>query len=749
MNNDEATFGYSQDWSGIKRFWRHDLLAAFSVALVAIPLGLAVAIASGAPPIAGIITAIIGGLLTTFIRGSHIAINGPGAGLIVVTLGGITLLSDEGLYNGWSYYMSAIIVAGFVQVVLGTFKLGKYADYLPSSVVKGMLAAIGIIIITSQIHPALDTGFLHRTPTDSLKGIILYAKKINWPVAIIAFNSLAILIIHPLFINRFKVLHYIPAPMLVILFAIPFVFLLDLQTDHFLTFLGSEYHLSPARNLISLPENILESFSLRPNWDKLLTLPFWLVVISIVIISSVESLMSAKAIDKLDPSKRSTNLNKDLFGMGFSTIIAGFLGGLPVITVIVRSSLNINHGAKTRWSNLYHGLLVLLILLFFKSQIRLVPIAALSAILIYTGFKLTSPRIYSDTAKLGYEQLLIVIFTLVIALQIGLISGLLLGTIFTLLIHLVKSQLPVNIFFRLLRKPSFLIYEDDDKVVFKVKGLSNFTSVISFNRQLNRIGFGRSMIADFSQARMVDHSILELVSNWGEKNIEKGGQFNVIGLDSHITTSSHPLSLHILPIKKLFFLSNRQIKIKQISINKQWVYEPSISWDIRKFRKFKLFENRSLEHLSNKISGKFKSNELKWEICDISFDEGAFIGAEIHHTTVILIPLSSEIPRFVIEKETLLHKFLDWAFKEEIIFDNQEFSDNFSVKGNDRVLIKDFFKSDLIIFFTNNVKYYVESNGESLLIYKNYRVASFDEISELILYSEQLTSIILLSESTS
>ncbi|MCB0735472.1 MAG: SulP family inorganic anion transporter [Bacteroidetes bacterium] len=734
----------SSGWRGITRYWRNDLLAAFSVALVAIPLGLGKSIASGAPPIAGVITAIVGGLFMTFYRGSHVSINGPGAGLIVVTLAGITTLSDPGMSNGWSYYMAAIIMAGGLQTIIGWLKWGRYADYLPSSVVKGMLAGIGIIIFASQVHIALDTGYHGHGAWESLKVLPSMMDSINWPIAIIAINSLTILIIHPLFINRFKFLHYIPAPMLVVLAAIPFVFLFDLKEAHDLVLFGKSFPVSPEKNLISIPANFLDSFTLRPNWGKIGTLPFWMSVVAIVIVSSVECLMSSKAIEKLDPYRREINLNKDLSGSGISTMIAGFLGGLPVITVIVRSSLNINHGAKTRWSNFYHGLLVLLMVVFAGDLIHLVPQAALAAILVFTGYKLCSPKLFSNTYKMGYEQLVIVVFTIVSAIQSGLISGLMLGTIMTLLIHLVKSHIPVNLFYRFLRNPQYRVVEEEGQLILKVKGVSNFTNLLAFSNKLNDMRLGGNVIIDFSQARLVDHSILELAYNWGDKNQENGGQFDIIGLDEHITTSQHPLSLQVLPLRNVIFLSNRQQRLKEIVAEHQWEFDASIKWSKSRFRKFKLFENRSLEFSRNYIFGSYESNGLNWEVCDITFDEGAFIAAEVHNSTALLVQLPFEIPKFAIEKETFFHRILDLATKEDIDFDQHpDFSSDFSVVGSDNEAVRQFFGNALINFLMSHPKYHIESNRQALLILKSYRFNSPAETLELIQFSEGLVNTLI------
>lgn len=723
--------------------WRHDVVSAISVALVALPLGLGISIASGStvPAMAGVISAIIGGLVTTFIRGSHIGVNGPGAGLVGVSLASVVALADEGLGNGYEYYMAAIMVAGAMQALMGFLKWGKFGDLLPSSVVRGVLAAIGIIIFASQIHIALDTGFGKAPALESIMALPGNIGNINWAIAIISIVSLAILIVHPMFINKLKLLHYIPAPMLVLIAAIPFVFIFGLQAEHTVGLLGGEYFVGP-HNLIKV-ESITDSFNLRPNFGKLGTGNFWAVTIGVFLVSTIETIPSAKAVDKLDPYKRVTNLNKDLVGTGLSTILAGFLGGLPVITVIVRSSLNVNHGARTKWSNFWHGLILLAIVFFFIDEIQMVPLAALASILVFTGIKLASPKMFSDTMKMGYEQMVIVVFTIISTLQFDLKTGLIGGIAITLLIHLAKSHIPVNLFVKYLRKPQYNVSEDDGKTIVKVKGISNFSTVLTLGKQLDEIGYGRDVIVDFSQARLVDNTVLEILKDWDDKNANHGGAFDIVGLDTHVATSSHPLALHVLPVKSTLFLSKRQQRIKELMAKNGWTFDPAVIWSKSRFRKFRLFETRPLEFSKNRMQGTFKSSGINWEIFDITFDEGAFLAREVHHTTALLVSMGDqEIPTFEIEREGWLSRILEFAFREEVVFDDPKFTEDFAVKGSDPDAVRRFFTEDIIAYLTENSRFHIEGNANGLLVFKSFRFASAQEVKDLIEFTEGLVRLV-------
>jgi len=403
---------------GLAQNWRNDIIAAFSVSLVALPLSLGIAIASGMPPMSGVVAVVIGGLVTTFVRGSHIAINGPAAGLIAVTLAALMDL-DDGSGRALHYVLAAFVVSGGVLMLLGLFKLGKLAEVFPSAVIRGILAAIGVIIFGKQIHVALGS----NTDATSTIGILMdipnSLAQLNPVVTLISVLSLLLLIYHARI--SYKLFHVLPAPMWVLVLSVIFVYLFNFLEPHTVTVFGNDYPIGP-EFLISLPDNILDGI-IYPDFSRVGDFKFWMAVLSITIISSVESLASAKAVDKLDPYKRETNLNKDLLGVGLSTIASGMIGGLPVITVIVRSSVNINNNAKTSWSNFFHGAFMLMFILLLSPLIQQVPLAALAAILVFTGYKLASPYVFKQAYEQGMEQVLFLTGTLVITLFTNLQIG--------------------------------------------------------------------------------------------------------------------------------------------------------------------------------------------------------------------------------------------------------------------------------------------------------------------------------------
>ena len=325
---------------------------------------------------------------------------------------------------------------GAIQIVLGLLKLGRFARLLPSSVLQGILAAIGVIIFSKQIHYALGTSSDAKTIIGTLADAVLKFPEANPFVCSISLIGILVLVYFKRVNNKF--IRIIPSAMWVLILALPIVFAFDFFDQHTISILGLNYEVGPDL-LIDIPDNLLDSF-MHPDFAMVATWPFWVTVLSITTIASFVTLASARAVDQLDPYKRTTNLNKDLIGVGLSTMVSGALGGLPIINVIVRSTVNVNNGAKTKWSNLYHGIFLALFVLILSPVLKSIPLAALAAILVYTGFKLASPKVFKRAYDQGVEQLLFMSATLIITLYSDLLYGIIGGILFHLDIAYVISQ---------------------------------------------------------------------------------------------------------------------------------------------------------------------------------------------------------------------------------------------------------------------------------------------------------------------
>lgn len=525
--------------AGLYENWRGDLLSGFLVFLIALPLCLGIAMASGFPPMSGIISAIIGGLVVSRINGSFVTINGPAAGLIVVIVGAVQALGQGDALAGYRLTLAAIVVASILQMLLGVCRAGKLSAFFPASVVHGMLAAIGIIIMAKQIH----TVFGVTPEAKSLFGVIgeiphtLY--NFNPEITLIGLSGLVILIVWSLVKNPY--LKMIPAPLVVVLVGLALEKYFDLDHVHKYLFLPNdpilphhEFSVGPSF-LVAVPENFFSGFNF-PDFSKITTGEFWIAVISICLVGSLESLLSAAAVDKLDPCKRYSDLNRDLTAVGIGNTLAGLVGGLPMIAEIVRSSANINNGAKTAWANFFHGAFLLLFVALFPKLIHEIPLASLAALLVYTGFRLASPKEFAKMLSIGYEQLAIFIVTIIGVLATDLLIGVAIGIVTEILIHLLRS-----IDFKSIFKMAYHIRETAAGTYhIAVSGSAIFSNSLGLKSELSELPKQQTVFFDLSETKMIDHTVMEFIDHFCEDYRQRGGQCEIVGLDQHLAYSDHP-----------------------------------------------------------------------------------------------------------------------------------------------------------------------------------------------------------------
>ncbi|MGB0863274.1 MAG: SulP family inorganic anion transporter [Saprospiraceae bacterium] len=727
-----------EGWQGLVQNWKNDLVAATSVALVALPLALGIAIACGVDPIAGLISSIIGGLAATFFKGGHVSINGPAAGLIAVIITSIELLGGD--YNAM---LAVFIVSGVIQVALGAFRMGKIGNMVPSYVIHGILAAIGVIILSKQIRVMLGSTNV-STASNSFQTLLEVPQNIltaNPYVTFIGLLSLAILVIYPKIEN--KLIHFIPAAVWVLVFGVPLVFLLGFSTESSYSFLGFSHEINPQKLLINIPDNLLDGL-MYPDFSRIGTLPFWIAVISLTLIASIEILAIGKAVDKMDPYKRNTNLDKDLIGNGIGTILAACIGGLPMITVIARSSVNINNGAKTKWSNFYHGLILLVIVILFVPIIQKVPLAALAAILVYTGYKLVQPEIWREAFGSGWEQLLFFIATLFGTLFTDLLTGIFIGIGVTFITHWLAMGVPFSMYWKYIRHPDIKISEEESGH-FKIKmtGVANFTTILSLKNKIESLENPQSVALDFSHARLVDFTVLEYLSELTAIYRKKEHKFEVNGLVNHRTTSDHPFALHVIPSSKHLRLTQRQRNLKTFAASVNATFRVNRDWYAEYLNDFHYFEKRPVEYKSNVMRGEFIEKDVTWEICDITFEEGAWQYSEKHKTTAQLVKFPFEIPVFALEKEQFFDKVMNLVGFQDIDFEEfKVFSDKFLLIGHDEAKVRAFFTTKLVEFLSHEDIYHVESNGEALLIFKEIRIGHSEDVDKMYHFCEELTHII-------
>ena len=333
-----------------------NVFSGFVVSLIALPLGLGLAIASEAPPLAGIISAVAGGIVVSVFGGSYVTIAGPGNGLVIVLLAAITTLGEGNLFEGYLYTLAAIILSGVLLFLFGLLRLGAMSEFFPATALQGMLAAIGIGILAKQFHIMLGKRNVSGSTIDQLMAFpnsIHNFLELHPFSGVLGFLSLVFLFLYSRIRNPY--FHLIPAPMWVVVASITIGYYYNLV-------LGQPTPVNPDL-LIKIPEQLFTSLP-HPNFSKWYDLDFLGVVISITLVANIESLLSIKAVDKLDPKKRRSSVNKDLRALGLASIISGFLGGLNVVTVIARSSVNVNNGGSNRSANFFHAVFLVLFVVF-------------------------------------------------------------------------------------------------------------------------------------------------------------------------------------------------------------------------------------------------------------------------------------------------------------------------------------------------------------------------------------------------
>ena len=709
---------------------RSNIFAGFVVSLIAMPLALGLAIASGFPPIAGIIASVVGGVVVAILGGSHVTITGPGNGLVVVLLGAVTVLGEGDMQAGYLYALAAVILSGVLLLLFGFLRFGSLSDFFPATAIQGMLSAIGITILLKQLYVMFGDLETKGSALELFLGVPALITSLftegttgQWYAAGIGVVSLLIMVFYSKIRSRF--FHLVPAPMWVVLLALGF--------DAYFSFIGEGNPISKAL-LISLPENLLGGVP-TPNFSKWTQPAFWGVVVSITLISSIESLLSIKAVDKLDPQKRRSNTNKDMKALGLATIVSGFLGGMNVVTVIARSSVNVNNQANNRSANFFHAAFLFIMVLVFQDQLRRIPLTSLAAILVYTGYKLAAPAVFVRMYQIGKEQLLVFLTTLISTLLTDLITGILIGLFATFIVHVLLNK-AFWLFSRNLLKPNVLMYKENETQNYYV-GIIHFCTFLNFYKlksKLDKIPQNERAVVDFSLCSFVDHTVQESLQNYEELFERKGGALEIIGLDIHETDSSHPFAVRTLrPLKKLRVFgggrTKRQLQLEALAHEKGWVYKEAAATQKRMLRDHPVYQTTSVERVYNLIEGPNK----RLSLFDINYSEGAFIAKENIQTTLLRVQLEREIPVFSFDRELLLEKLSHLAGIHDIDFpDYPEFSRDFYVQGNNPKKIRAFFDAKMVSFFSAYGFYHIMSNGRELIVRQFLRPATPAEAAAMI-----------------
>ncbi len=512
--------------AGLKENWKSDALSGFLVFLLALPLSLGIAKASGFPPAMGVLTAMIGGLFVSFFKVSPLTIKGPAAGLITVCAAAVAEMTslnyDPALHNPVYMVCGIILVMALIQIVFGFLKLGSLSDFFPHSAVHGMLAAIGIIIIAKQIPVLLgdDPGvYKGETPFQLLADIPKFVAESHVHIAAIGLISLILMFALPMLKSNF--MKKVPSPMVVLLLAIPLGLYWQFKHDYSLVKIGDFWG----------------NIGLNADFVAIGTFPFWKYVFMFLFVNSLESLLTVKAVDGLDPYKRESSYNGDLIGLGAGNALSGLLGGMPMISEVVRSGSNVGFGAKTKWANFFHGVFLLIAMLSMIPLIEMIPNAALAAMLIFAGFRLAAPKSFVHTYNIGKEQLAIFLVTIFVTLAEDLLLGIAAGILVKFMFHLYNGASLKSLF-----KAQYELLKNGETTVIKVTGSALFSNLLGYKKVLTKLEPKQHVIIDMSATRLVDHSFMAFIHHFEHEYNANGGSFLIAGLENHTALSNHPLA---------------------------------------------------------------------------------------------------------------------------------------------------------------------------------------------------------------
>ncbi|HPF11906.1 MAG TPA: SulP family inorganic anion transporter [Flavobacteriaceae bacterium] len=486
---------------------KKDIPASIVVFFVALPLCLGIALASGAPLFSGLIAGIVGGILVGSLSGSQIGVSGPAAGLAAIVLGAIATLGS------FENFLLAVVLGGAIQILLGILRAGIIGYYFPSSVIKGMLTGIGIIIIFKQIphffgydaDPEGDFAFFQVDGQNTFSEIINSLNFVSLGSTLVAAIGLGVLILwEKVMAKRFKLFQLIQGPLVAVVLGILY----------FTFTQGSDWGIA-SKNLVQvpIPENaasFLGQFSF-PNFSAITSPDIWITAFTIALVASLETLLCVEATDKLDPEKRVTPTNRELLAQGTGNIVSGLIGGLPITQVIVRSSANVQSGGKTKMSAIIHGFLLLISVILIPRLLNMIPLSVLASVLLVVGYKLAKPSLFKKMYQMGWKQFVPFVVTVVGIVFTDLLVGIGLGLIVGIVVILIKSY----------QNSHFLHIEAVENGVSKVKmALAEEVTFINKGailKELDALSEGTHLELDVRKTRYLDNDIVEILEDFSEK----------------------------------------------------------------------------------------------------------------------------------------------------------------------------------------------------------------------------------------
>ena len=732
--------------NGVKglKHWRYDLLAGMQVALVSLPLSLGIAIASGAPPVTGLVSAIIAGLIFPFLGGAYVTISGPAAGLAPALLSGMLLLGDGDLVAGYPLLLVAICLTGLLQLLLAFFKAGRFAIFLPVTVVEAMLAAIGLIIIIKQIPPLVGA-ILPATKSMLISVTKLPQAVLQMELSIFFIGAVSLFLMFYLNKTRHQWMRKLPPPLFVALLGIV---------------LGYVFNLDP-KYLITMPENVLEGGITFPSFAEVLNRPelWWgvvVVVITLTLIDGVESLATIKAVDKIDPFQRKSDPNVTLRAMGVSNSLSSIFGGLTIIPGGIKSRANIDAGGRTLWANFYNAVFLLIFLFVATDIIARVPLAAIAAILIYVGWKLCEYKVFTKTYAIGRDQIIIFVITIISILATDLLLGIIVGVIaeVLMLLYLLMPSLRFVLNGHLSFRQSLSLLWTNLRGLFgspiiKIRELErdgrphyelSMSSIVCFNllpldKTLQNLPADAGITLVVTESgRIIDHTGMEYLHQFQEECLRDGRDFEIRGMENFYQFTSHSLSARMQDtrlVKEEAKRSARELEMEALAQQYGLSFSPPTASVLNK-HDFVYLRRGSDKQESNVMSGDYQGCDVK--LFDYSHTAAPDYYAKHWHTLITLrcsLGKGGPMPDFVITPGHYLERYLV-EFVETDFQGPQAFSKAYRVYGREGGDPVAAITAELIDFLARHPGFYVEvRNGVMLAFRQAQELAAADDIERL------------------
>lgn len=494
----------------IQSFIKGDWKSGIAVFLVALPLCLGIALASGAPMLAGLVAGIVGGTIVSLLSGSELSVSGPAAGLTIIVA---TAIIELGSFPG---FLVAVILAGVIQIALGLLKLGKIGGFFPSSVIRGMLVAIGIVIILKQIPHAIgdDLDFIgefefnQKDGKNTFSEILASFSTLKAGALLISAIGLIILFSWTKLGETFRFMNALPASL--------FVVLAGVAMNESFAIWAPDWYLGDSKDhMVNLPifASTSEVWSglVSPDWSFITNSKVYSIALTLAIVASLESLLSLEATDSLDPLKRISSPDKELLAQGVGNVASGLLGGIPITSVIVRSSTNVYSGAKSRMSGFFHGILLLAAVLALPLYLNKIPLACLASVLLYTGYKLAHPSAFKKVIAEGWKQWVPFLVTVAVVVGVDLLWGIFIGTLVGLIFVILTNYSSV-----------FTVFQNGNEVLIKFQKDATFLHKMSLKEALRKIPAGSEVYIDLSKVHFMDHDIKQLIDEFIATAHERG-----------------------------------------------------------------------------------------------------------------------------------------------------------------------------------------------------------------------------------